>query len=187
MTTLTRRTLLKAGAALPAAGLAAGAVHASAPMLGQSFAQHRRFNIGDFEVTTILGGTVTRENPQGIFGMNVTADEFADVSTDNFLSTDATQFFFTPTVVNTGNDVVLFDTGLNAASTVAALEGAGYTADQVGLVVITHMHGDHIGGLMTDGSPTFPKARYATGRIEFDAWAQAGNEGFEGMVRSLAE
>lgn len=187
MTNLTRRNLLAAGTALPFAGLAAGTARAEAPMMGASFATHRRFMIGDFEVTTILGGTTPRENPQGIFGMNVPEDEFATVSRENFLSTDETQFFFTPTLVNTGNEVVLFDTGLNAAATVGALEGAGYSADQVDIIVLTHMHGDHIGGLMNEGAPTFANARYVTGQVEFDHWAAAENEGFEANVRPMAD
>ncbi len=187
MTKLTRRNLLAAGTALPFAGLAAGSAQAAAPMKGASFATHRRFMIGDFEVTTILGGTTPRENPQGIFGMNVSEDEFSSVSRENFLSTEASQFFFTPTLVNTGSEVVLFDTGLNAAATVGALEGAGYSADQVDIVVLTHMHGDHIGGLMNDGAPTFANARYVTGQAEFDHWAGAENEGFEANVRPMAD
>ncbi|MEJ8561831.1 MBL fold metallo-hydrolase [Yoonia sp. GPGPB17] len=187
MTNLTRRNLLATGAALPLAGLAAGAAHAEAPMKGASFASHRRFMIGDFEVTTILGGTTPRENPQGIFGMNVSEEEFASVSAQNFLSTEASQFFFTPTLVNTGSELVLFDTGLNAAATLGALEGAGYTADQVDIVVLTHMHGDHIGGLMNNGGPTFANARYVTGQVEYDHWTVAGNDGFDANVRPLAD
>lgn len=187
MTNMTRRSLLASGAAAPLAGLAAGAARAEAPMMGNSFASHRRFMIGDFEVTTILGGTVQREAPQGIFGMNVTEEEFGTVSEQNFLSTDATQFFFTPTLVNTGSELILFDTGLNADATVGALSGAGYSADQVDVVVLTHMHGDHIGGMMNNGAPTFINARYATGQVEYDHWAAAGNDGFEANVRPMAD
>jgi glyoxylase-like metal-dependent hydrolase (beta-lactamase superfamily II) len=187
MTDLTRRTLLASGAALPLAGALGGTAAAQAPMMGASFARHRRFMIGGFEVTTILAGTTPREEPQGIFGMNVSAEEFAEVSRENFLSTEMSQFFFTPTLVNTGDDLVLFDTGLNGAATVAALESAGYTADQVSIVVLTHMHGDHIGGMMTDGAPTFANARYVTGQAEFDHWAAAGNEGFDANVRPMAD
>jgi glyoxylase-like metal-dependent hydrolase (beta-lactamase superfamily II) len=188
MTKFTRRTLLATGAALPLAGLATSrAALAKAPMMGASFARHRRFMIGDFEVTTILAGTNPRENPQGIFGMNVSPEEFASVAQANFLSTDVAQFFFTPTVVNTGSQVVLFDTGLNAAAMTDALASAGYTPDQIDIVVLTHMHGDHIGGIMTDGAPTFANARYVTGQAEFDFWAGAGNEGFDNNVRPMAE
>lgn len=188
MTSLTRRTLLAAGGALPfAAALAPAAALAEAPMMGASFARHRRFMIGGFEVTTILAGTTPRDAPQGIFGMNVAPETFAEVSAANFLSTERSQFFFTPTVVNTGAELVLFDTGLNAAATTAALAEAGYTPDQIDIVVLTHMHGDHIGGLMAGGSPTFPNARYVTGQAEWDHWSAAGNEGFDMNVRPLAE
>lgn len=187
MTTLNRRRLLATGAALPFAAALPGQARAEAPMLGASFAHHRRFVIGGFEVTTILAGTTPREDPQGIFGMNVSAEEFAEVSAANFLSTEMSQFFFTPTVVNTGTELVLFDTGLNAAAITEALGGAGYTPDQIDIVVLTHMHGDHIGGLMTDGAPTFANARYVTGQTEFDFWAGQANDGFEANVRPMAE
>jgi len=185
---LTRRQTLAAGAALPlAAGLSGTAVRAAAPMMGASAAQMRRVMLGRFEVTTLLVGSFPREEPQGIFGTNVSAEEFAQVSEENFLSTEVSQFFFTPTVVNTGDSLVLFDTGLNAEGTVGALQAAGYTADQVDTVVLTHMHGDHIGGLMTEGRPTFANANCVTGRTEFDHWADAENDGFEANVRPMAE
>jgi glyoxylase-like metal-dependent hydrolase (beta-lactamase superfamily II) len=187
MTQLTRRTLLASGAALPLAATLPRSAAAEVPMMGASFARHRRFMIGGFEVTTILGGTTPREEPQGIFGMNVSPEEFAAVSEANFLSTTVSQFYFTPTVVNTGSELVLFDTGLNAAATTEALASAGYAPDQIDIVVLTHMHGDHIGGLMTDGAPTFANARYVTGQAEFDHWAAAGNEGFDANVRPMAD
>ncbi|SUZ31742.1 N-acyl homoserine lactonase [Roseibaca ekhonensis] len=188
MTDFTRRSLIAAGAALPLASLGSiNPARAEAPMMGASFARHRRFMIGGFEVTTILGGTTPRENPQGIFGMNATPEEFAEVSRANFLSTDVSQFFFTPTVVNTGAELVLFDTGLNAAATTEALASAGYTPEQIDIVVLTHMHGDHIGGMMNDGAPTFANARYVTGQAEFDHWATAGSDGFDANVRPMAD
>ena len=184
---LSRRTLMAGAAAAPLAGLAGQSARAEAPMLGASIAQHRRFTIGAFEVTTILAGTTARDEPQGIFGMNVEAETFNEVSAANFLSVDTAQFFFTPTLVNTGNELILFDAGLNAAATTAALASAGYTPDQVDILVLTHMHGDHIGGLMNNGAPTFANARYVTGETEFDFWAGSENEGFEANVRPLAD
>ena len=141
-----RRTALMGAAALPLAATATQ-VRADAPMLGVSNAQFKRVKVGNFEVTNLLAGTAVREEPQTIFGMNVDAATFEEVSKANNLPLNAAQFFFTPVVVNTGSELVLFDTGLNPAGTTAALEAAGYTADQVDKVVITHMHGDHIGGL----------------------------------------
>ncbi|WP_296417568.1 MBL fold metallo-hydrolase [Pseudooctadecabacter sp.] len=187
MPRLSRRHLLASGLAAPFVLRAATSARAEAPLLGTSFPTHRRFTIGEFEVTTILGGTARRDEPQSIFGLNVDPEEFSQVSRDNFLSPDVMQFFFTPTVVNTGSEVILFDTGLNAANTTAALQSAGYEADQVDVVVLTHMHGDHIGGLMSGGAPTFGNARYVTGQVEFDHWAAQGNDGFDTNVRPLAD
>lgn len=190
MTAMKRRSILKLSLAAPFLSLGATALRAEAPAMGASFARHRRFTLGQFEVTTLLAGTTPRENPQGIFGTNVSPEEFSEVSAANFLSTEVSQFFFTPVVVNTGAQLVLFDTGLNPAGITDALAGAGYSPDQVDIVVITHMHGDHIGGLSDGATPTFPNARYVTGQAEFDHWDMSGNEGFEGFegkVRPLAE
>ncbi len=154
---LTRRTMMAAAAALPLAPIAA---RAEAPMLGVDMAPYRRFKLGGFEVTTLLAGTATRPDPQTIFGMNVSAEDFNAASEQANIPSDQVQFFFTHTVINTGSELVLFDTGLNAEGMHTALEAAGYTSDMIDLVVITHMHGDHIGGLMENGAPTFPNARY---------------------------
>ena len=187
MTAMKRRSILKLSLAAPFLSLGATALRAEAPAMGASFSRHRRFTLGQFEVTTLLAGTSPRDNPQGIFGTNVTPETFAEVSAAAFLSTEVSQFFFTPVVVNTGAQLVLFDTGLNAAGITDALTGAGYTPDQVDVVVLTHMHGDHIGGLSGDAGATFPNARYVTGRAEFDHWDMSGNDGFEAKVRPLAD
>jgi len=182
---LTRRQALLTAAALPAAAALAPAAFAAAEFKGTALAPFNRFVLGKFEVTTLLGGTRTVENPTQIFGLNADPADFAALSEAHFLATDKSQFFFTPTLVNTGAELVLFDTGLAAPLITAALAAAGYTPDQIDVVVITHMHGDHIGGLQTDAGPTFPNARYVTGRVEHNHWSGAANEGFDKSVRPL--
>ncbi|MEO0946012.1 MAG: MBL fold metallo-hydrolase [Pseudomonadota bacterium] len=186
--TLTRRAALASAATLPvAATLGATAAKADGHGGVQNAIQNS-FDLGDFKMATLLVGTRTVEDVQGIFGMNVSAEEFAAVSEKNFIPADKAQFFFTPTVANTGGDVVLFDTGLSAAGTLAALNAAGVSAEDVTVVVITHMHGDHIGGLTDDsGAPTYPNARYVTGQVEFDHWAGAANENFDAKMRPFAD
>ena len=185
---LSRRALLAAGAALPAAGLLRpGEARAEAPMLGASTPLHYRFKLGGFEVTPILAGTGPRENPQTTFGLNVSPEEFAAVSAAAFIPADRSQNFFTPTLANTGAELVLFDAGLSAEGTLAALTAAGYAADQVDVVVLSHMHGDHIGGLMSEAGPTFPKARYVAGAIENNHWSAAASPAYEKSVRPLLD
>lgn len=183
---LSRRQALIAGAALPlAGGLAPFAAQAAAEMQGTSLVPFNRFRLGAFEVTTLLAGTRTTDEPQGTFGMNVSAEEFAAASQAAFIPADRAQAFFTPVVVNTGTELVLFDTGLAPEGITGALAAAGYTPDQIDLVVLTHMHGDHIGGLMTNGAPTFANARYVAGAAEHNHWMGAANEGFDANVRPL--
>lgn len=187
-TPLPRRALLAAGALLPAA-LAIGptAARSAAPLLGSSTPLHYRFKLGAFEVTALLAGTGPRDTPQQTFGLNVTPEEFAAVSAANFIPADRAQNFMIPTLVNTGAELILFDAGLNAAGTLAALADAGYTPDQVDTVVITHMHGDHINGLSGEAGPSFPNARYVAGALEHNHWSAAGNQNFERVIRPLED
>jgi len=69
-------------------------------------------------------------------------------------------------LVNTGTRLVLIDTGTGTSQLfgpklgqlLANLRASGYSAEQVEEIYVTHMHTDHIGGLMRDGQPAFPKA-----------------------------
>lgn len=187
MTRLSRRHAIFAGAAMPLAAMLPAPVLGRAAMQGAGFAPFHRFKLGTFEVTSLLAGTRAGDKPQETFGTNASPEDFAALSAANFIPADRTQNFFTPVVVNTGAEVVLFDTGLAAEGTLAAMSAAGFTPDQVDVVVLTHMHGDHIGGLMgADGTtPTFANARYVTGAAEHNHWSAAGNEGFDKMVKPL--
>lgn len=183
---ISRRHFMAGTAALPLVAQG-GLAQAAADMMGVGGTRFNRMKIGGFEVTTLLAGTRAVEEPKKIFGLNVSDEAFAEASAEANIPTNVAQFFFTPTVVNTGSELILFDTGLNPAGITSALNAAGYSADQVDKVVITHMHGDHIGGLMGDAGETFTNASYVTGAKEFDHWAAAGNERFDGKVRPLAE
>lgn len=180
--TISRRTAL---AALGSTAMLAGTTglfqpspaRAAAPQLGPSGPTHFRFKLGDFEVTTILDGAVQLDGPHPIFGQNVAEEEVQALAEQNFLPPSRLEISFTPIVVNTGTELVLFDTGNGAARRPhagrlgAMLETAGISPDQIDTVVITHCHPDHIGGVMEDGKPLLTNARYVTGATEYDYWS----------------
>lgn len=183
--TLSRRQAMFAGAVLPfAPALAALPAAAAVPLQGPAVPPFHRAKVGGFEVTTLLAGSRAGDKPQETFGLNASAEEFAAVSAANFIPADKSFNSFAPVLVNTGNELVLFDTGLNAQGITAALAAAGVQPEQVNVVVLTHMHGDHIGGL-GGAKPTFANARYVTGAVEHNDWSKAGNEGFEANVVPL--
>ncbi len=176
---LTRRGLFGAAAAAGAAAALPGTAAAEAPMLGATQPTHTRFKIGQFEVTTLLDGAVAIPGPHPIFGENVAAEDVAALAEDNFLPADTMEIPFTVTIVNTGSEVILFDTG-NGGDTgrrpaagllLQRLAAAGFSAEQIDKVVITHFHGDHIGGLTEAGQPAFPNAEIVLGAAEYDYWS----------------
>lgn len=186
MTRLTRRATLLAAATTLAAPAMMTKTEAQHPAAPPARTPYRRLKLGDFTLTTLLAGTKLIEDPHQTFGTNASAEDFAACCAAAFLPADRALNSFTPTLVETGAEVVLFDTGLTPEGITSALTAAGVAPEAVTLVVLTHMHGDHVGGLSDGTTPTFPNARYVTGRIEFDHWAKTGNEGFETKVRPLA-
>ncbi|MEM9205229.1 MAG: MBL fold metallo-hydrolase [Pseudomonadota bacterium] len=176
MSHINRRTMLvaaSAAVAAPAIISRSTPALAAAPMLGVSPQSFRRIKVGNFEVTTLLAGSRMSDGPHPTFGQNQSAEDMAALLKENGLPETRVQFYFTPTIVNTGNELVLFDAGLGGETPplIGVLEQAGYSTDQVDVVVLTHMHPDHIGGLMASGSEAYPNARYVTGQIEYDFWA----------------
>ncbi|MDR1286956.1 MAG: MBL fold metallo-hydrolase [Treponema sp.] len=79
--------------------------------------------------------------------------------------------------------VVLVDTGFGAAL-FDNLQALGVDPEQVDAVLITHMHGDHIGGLARDGKALFPNAGVYLAEKERDFWTKTNLN--RGAVEALA-
>ncbi len=162
-----------------------------------------RFKLGNFEVLVVKDGARPSGKPQETFGTNQSAEAVGELLEQNFLPKEQFVNSFSPALINTGTDLVLFDTGFGEGGREAGngrliegLAAAGYTPDDVTVVVLTHMHGDHIGGLMEKGKPAFSKARYVMGQAEYDFWtdekrvgtpAENGHKGVLASVKPLAE
>lgn len=183
---VTRRGLLAsaagATATLAMAQLGAGPVMAAAPMMGVRRPSIYRFTLGDFEVVTFLDGAVQRDGPHPTFGGDQKPEAVRELLEENFLPHTRFENPYIPTLVNTGKELVLFDAGngprrrgKGAGLLPSLLKEAGYSPEQIDIVVITHGHPDHVGGLMEGDEPGFPKARYIFGATEFDYWKKGEN------------
>ncbi|WP_374567431.1 MBL fold metallo-hydrolase [Ideonella sp.] len=158
-----------------ATGLWAGPASAQtlpAPTLAKAQAGYLRMMLGDAEVTALSDGTVvldssilTGAKPEHIKDLLNQAHQTGPLHTS-----------FNAYLVKTGDKLVLVDTGagsffgptLNKLQ--AGMKAAGYTPDQVTDILITHLHADHVGGLVNGEAIQFPNAVVHADKAELDYW-----------------
>src|SRR5882757_10325583 len=133
-----------------------------------------RLKVGDLEVTSLFDGPAVVDT-HWLTGEKATLDGvLSALHTDPHLLDAADTGF----LVNTGKQVILVDAGSGmwigggALGHLASnLQSAGYTPAEVDLVLVTHLHSDHVGGLTTqDGNRVFPNAEIYVAKAESDFW-----------------
>jgi glyoxylase-like metal-dependent hydrolase (beta-lactamase superfamily II) len=176
---LDRRHVLAAGAATCAAPalLAATPARAQAPQSGRQAPGFYRMKVGDFEVTVVNDGFNRRPNPGEGFVRNADKAAVEAALARDFLPTGHLDIPFNITFVNTGRDLILFDTGTGGLLAPTAgtmwenMQAAGIAPAQVTRIVFTHFHGDHISGLVTrEGQARFPNAELIVPETEWAFW-----------------
>lgn len=145
-----------------------------------------RFTWGKAEIMTIMDGAQTRQTLRPPFMLDKGDAELAAIAAAARLPHDMFENTYVPTVVNTGSEVVLFDTGFGSVGrgdgpTQRAgllrerLWLAGYAPEDIDVVAFTHVHPDHILGVMEGDDLAFPNARHVIGQVEFDEWISGAN------------
>ena len=166
--------------ALAALVFARGVTEASAPMAKGQAPGWFRMKLGDFEVTALSDGTL--EMPIDQFLTGTTPEKVKKAMAAAFLKSPV-ESSFNAYLINTGPKLVLIDTGAGAGSPMGPtlgkllqnLRASGYKPEQVDEVYITHMHGDHLGGLLAGDKAAFPNAVLRTAKAESDYWLSAAN------------
>ncbi len=170
------RTLRRAIAVFASTLLLATAAHAGAPQVKTQAPGWYRMMLGDFEVTALLDGVINLE-PHKLL-TNTKPKDVSALLAKSFQG-DTVPTSVNAYLVNTGSQLVLIDAG--AASLFgpgldqlhANLKASGYQPEQVDVVVITHMHGDHIGGLIQGGKIAFPNATVMADQHDAAFWLSA--------------
>src|SRR5579859_8067857 len=173
--TRTRAVMLTAAFAV--AALTSAPVSAAAPMAKTNAPGFYRIMLGDFEVTALNDGT--NDMPWANI-LKAPPEQTQQTLAKTYLKSPL-ESSFNGFLVNTGSKLVLIDTGAGTmfgktlGNLVANLKASGYQPEQVDEVYITHMHSDHIGGLIADGKAAFPKAVVRADKREGEFWLNEAN------------
>lgn len=155
-----------------AVGLAAAPAFAGAPMAGSPAPGYYRFMLGNFEITALSDGTV-----------DLPVDQLLHQPAEKTLAALHAAFEKAPLqvsdnayLINTGKRLLLVDTGAGdlfgptLGKLMRNLKASGYQPGQVDDIFLTHMHPDHVGGLVRNHLIQFPNAVVHADRAEGDWW-----------------
>jgi glyoxylase-like metal-dependent hydrolase (beta-lactamase superfamily II) len=179
---LSRRGLLTGTAAIAAYRLLGGyPALAKAPMQDAQAPSVYRFKLGAFEGTVISDGPLSFGEAKPDMFKGMTKDAIDRELTANFLAPSNLTLEQNALVINTGDKVVLFDTGVGVGAAqmfgdkpgrlLSNLKAAGIDPKDVDAVVITHAHPDHCWGL-TDAAHAlnFPNAQIYMTEADLNFW-----------------
>ena len=169
MTTRHYSTLL---ATAVAAACLAGPTWAAAPMAKTPAPGWSRVMLGQFEITPLSDGTVDLPVDKLLAqDAKKTTTALAKAHLKAPLETSDNAY-----LVNTGSKLVMIDSGAGSffgptlGRLVANMKAAGYAPEQVDEIYITHFHGDHVGGLVSNAAAVFPNATVRASKAEADHW-----------------
>jgi len=165
-------------AGLAGALVLATAAQAGAPQVKTQAPGWYRMMLGDIEVTALFDGTLDLQPKQLL--TDTTPKEVGELLDKRFQK-DVVPTSVDGYLINTGSKLVLVDTGAGSlfgptvGKLVANLKASGYQPEQVDEIYITHLHGDHVGGLAADGKAAFPNAIVRADQHDADFWLSKEN------------
>lgn len=186
-------TVLLAGSMTPS--VFPSPASAATPMQRTQAPGYYRLMIGGFEVTALSDGTLDLPADKLLSG--VAKDTLAALAKSHLGNPVETSF--NSYLVNTGERLILIDAGGGAlfgsrlGKLVESIKAAGYEPGQIDHILLTHLHPDHVGGLVKDGVMAFPNATVHADRHDAEFWLSETNKAahgdpdgfFEGAMTSL--
>ena len=134
--------------------------------------QHTK--VGDAVVTTILDGYID-VLPE--YWVNFSKEDLRQELSNNFLNPDLPlRISVNAYLINTGSRLIAIDAGADAffgpsaGKYAANLKAVGVDPASIDTVLLSHMHPDHIGGLIAGGKTVFPNADIICNSIEHNYW-----------------
>ena len=147
---------------------------AEAPMVHTQVPGYYRTMVGQFEVTALYDGAIEIGTK---LLKNAKPDDLDRLLSRMFVGNPEMQTAVNAYLINTGSHLVLVDAGAaklfgpGLGHVVPNMRAAGYDPAQVDTVLITHMHGDHVGGLDDSAHQmVFPNATVYVAQADNDFW-----------------
>lgn len=149
-------------------------VQAEAPKVQTQVPGYYRIQLGQFEITALFDGAIELDTQ---LLKNASTADLQRLLSRMFVGNPKMQTAVNAYLINTGSHLVLVDTGAaklfgpSLGYVLQNMKAAGYEPAQVDTVVITHLHGDHMGGLNdASGQPLFTRARILVPQADSDFW-----------------
>jgi glyoxylase-like metal-dependent hydrolase (beta-lactamase superfamily II) len=147
---------------------------AGVPQVATQVPGYYRMQLGQFEITALYDGAIELDAK---LLKNAKPTDLQRLLARMFVGNPKMQTAVNAYLVNTGTHLVLVDAGAaklfgpTLGYVLQNMKAAGYEPAQVDMVILTHMHGDHIGGIAdAQGQALFPKAQILAAQADSDFW-----------------
>lgn len=138
-----------------------------------------QFKLGNFSITALNDGTV----PQDLYSLLLdTKPGRIDSLLHRGFLTNPVEASINTFLIDTGNQRLLIDTGAGelfgpklGGRLQTSLRAAGCEPDEIDLILLTHIHTDHSGGLVEGGQIMFPRSTVYVGKPDVDFWLDPDN------------
>lgn len=174
-----RRSITALAVAIGASFLSVSPAFAEAPAVKTQAPGYYRAAVGDLEITALYDGYV---DLAANLLLGASKAEVQRLLANSFIAGEKVQTAVNTYLINVGGKLVLVDTGAAKAFGPTLgfvgeqIRAAGYTPEQVDIVLLTHLHADHVAGLLNaDGKPLFPNAEVRVDQTESDFWLSEAN------------
>lgn len=140
--------------------------------------------IDTLTLTTIRDDEGDKRMPNSLFYGKTDSAKVERLSPDGSVSSSISCY-----LVETQGKKVLFDTGNGTergGMLLKRLDDIGVSPEDIDLLVITHFHGDHIGGMTEGGKPVFTRAEVYVPEQEYAAWLKMSNQNAKMAMDAMA-
>ena len=133
------------------------------------------------DITWIQDNAQEKRMPRTLFA------DASDELIDSLALQDGIPSSISTFLVQTDSTVILFDTGLGKENSrmIYLLDSVGVKPADIRYLYLTHLHGDHIGGMMNGNERVFPHAAVYLAKQEYDGWMQMADDKKAQVVKTL--